>query len=76
MADASQPTPRAEPCWRCDFASGYRGMDRCAKCDGTGSLLMVRSPGPASLPAALRSITTFPNTVAGMAAAQEAARAR
>jgi hypothetical protein len=25
-------------CWHCDFASGRRGCDRCAKCAGTGSV--------------------------------------
>lgn len=28
-------------CPFCDFSSGYRGMDRCAKCDGTGSIFRV-----------------------------------
>jgi hypothetical protein len=25
----------------CDFSMGTRGMDRCSKCDGTGSRLRV-----------------------------------
>lgn len=28
-------------CWACDFGSGHRGMDRCTKCDGAGSLFWV-----------------------------------
>lgn len=28
-------------CPFCDFSSGQRGMDRCAKCDGTGSVFLV-----------------------------------
>jgi hypothetical protein len=31
--------PKPVRCWHCDFASGYRGMDSCGKCKGTGSLL-------------------------------------
>jgi hypothetical protein len=28
-------------CPYCDFGTGRRGMDRCAKCDGTGSVFAV-----------------------------------
>jgi len=30
----------ATSCIHCDFASDHRGMDRCGKCDGTGSQFM------------------------------------
>lgn len=33
--------PKPYNCWHCDFSSGRRGMDRCGKCDGTGSVFMV-----------------------------------
>ncbi len=34
---ATEPKPTACPiCFQ-----GYRGMDRCAKCDGTGSIFIV-----------------------------------
>lgn len=49
-----EPQPKA--CWRCDFASGYRGMDRCHICDGTGSVFLVKG-------------SYFPNTEAGFRAA-------
>jgi hypothetical protein len=29
----------AYECGHCDFGTGRRGMDRCSKCDGTGSYL-------------------------------------
>ena len=32
-----KPDWRAINCWHCDFSMGTRGMDRCYKCDGTGS---------------------------------------
>lgn len=48
----SDPIP--EYCDRCDFSSGQRGMDRCAECDGTGSIFRVKGK-------------TFPNTLAGYA---------
>lgn len=37
MADILKPTA----CGHCDFGSGTRGMDRCAKCDGAGSVFRV-----------------------------------
>jgi len=33
--------PQVIRCYYCDFSSGKRGMDRCAPCDGTGSMFMV-----------------------------------
>lgn len=33
--------PGALNCPFCDFSMGYRGMDRCPKCDGTGSVFFV-----------------------------------
>lgn len=47
------PQPGVEsaikPCHHCDFASGYRGMDRCHVCDGAGRVLWIggRCVGPA-----------------------------
>lgn len=40
----------------CDFSSGTRGMDRCSKCDGTGSRLRINVPD---------GILYFPNTKLG-----------
>jgi hypothetical protein len=40
----------------CDMSSGTRGMDRCGRCDGTGSRLLVRSH---------HQIFYFPNTMEG-----------
>jgi hypothetical protein len=34
--------PRPIRCRHCDFGTGQRGMDRCPKCDGTGSQLVYR----------------------------------
>jgi len=28
-------------CPFCDFSMGTRGMDRCSRCDGTGSVFLV-----------------------------------
>lgn len=47
---------KAAGCEHCDFSSGTRGMDRCAKCGGTGSQLVLRATGQ-----------RFPNTEAGFA---------
>lgn len=47
--------PRAVGC-TCDFSSGTRGMDRCARCDGTGSRLLFVIKGEARY---------FPNTRVG-----------
>lgn len=44
--------PKPTTCPFCDFGSGMRGMDRCAKCDGTGSVFRV-------------GLRTFPNTKEG-----------
>lgn len=33
--------PKPRQCTHCDFGSGYRGMDRCGKCDGIGSVFRV-----------------------------------
>ena len=44
----------------CDFSGGYRGMDRCSRCDGTGSRFLVTTEaGP----------LYFPNTKEGYEAA-------
>ncbi len=40
--------PKLTECFHCDFASGRRGMDRCGKCDGTGTLYRVLIPGKAA----------------------------
>ena len=44
--------PKAVACTHCDFGGGTRGMDRCAKCDGTGSVFRV-------------GWVTYPNTKQG-----------
>jgi len=41
LARYGYPEPMAQGCHRCDFGSGQRGMDRCATCDGTGSVFRV-----------------------------------
>lgn len=33
--------PKPMTCDRCDFGTGTRGMDRCSRCDGTGSIFFV-----------------------------------
>lgn len=33
--------PEPYGCPYCDFGLGRRGMDRCAKCDGTGSIFKI-----------------------------------
>jgi hypothetical protein len=47
---------KAYQCGHCDFGTGQRGMDRCAKCDGTGSVFIVGQ-------------RRFPNTKEGYEAA-------
>ncbi len=47
-------------CSHCDLGSGYRGGDRCEKCDGTGAVFVVVHDG---------GLRYFPNTAEG---AQEA----
>ena len=52
VSDSNKHAPRAVPapfdepqpqvCPHCDFGSGQRGMDRCAKCDGSGSVFIVK----------------------------------
>ena len=37
--DIAHPEPCA--CGHCDFSRGTRGMDRCGKCDGYGSVFRV-----------------------------------
>lgn len=49
-----KPTWKAIDCGLCDFSSGTRGMDRCAKCDGTGSRLLHLPTGD-----------SYPNTERG-----------
>jgi hypothetical protein len=66
VSDSNKHAPRAEPgevgdpipqvCPHCDFGSGQRGMDRCAKCDGSGSVFLVKGK-------------LFPNTEDGFKAA-------
>lgn len=34
--------PKPMTCNICDFGTGTRGMDRCSRCDGTGSVFFVR----------------------------------
>ncbi len=51
---SSLPIPTC--CNHCDFHSGQRGMDRCAKCGGTGSQLLAANQ-------------RFPNTEQGYKAA-------
>lgn len=58
-----QPTPRE--CMHCDFASGYRGMDRCTKCDGTGSVFRIAIPKDPN-----NGWKTFPNTIQGFVKAK------
>lgn len=33
--------PVTRQCDHCDFGSGYRGMDSCGRCRGTGSVFWV-----------------------------------
>ena len=51
--------PKARRCHHCDLSMGTRGMDRCGKCDGTGSGFQV-------------GLRFFPNTQEGYEAALEA----
>ena len=46
----NEPIPVS--CPYCDFSRGTRGMDRCAKCKGTGSVFWVGN-------------RTYPNTKEG-----------
>lgn len=50
--------PKVVMCPFCDFGSGRRGMDRCAKCAGTGSGFYTGT-------------TFLPNTEAGYSRAVE-----
>lgn len=52
LAEASVDEPAGSGCNLCDLGHGTRGMDRCAKCDGTGSVFVVGT-------------RTFPNTERG-----------
>lgn len=36
--------PKVTGC-TCDFSGGTRGMDRCSRCDGTGSRFLVAVKG-------------------------------
>lgn len=36
-----KPEPKPTLCPKCDFGTGRRGMDRCATCDGVGSIFIV-----------------------------------
>ena len=56
--------PKARQCRHCDFGSGQRGMDRCAKCDGTGSQFVVVD--------VYGQRRVFPNTERGYKSACEA----
>lgn len=51
----------AKGCHHCDFSMGTRGMDRCARCDGTGSVFWVYG-------------RSYPNTEAGFHRALTALR--
>ena len=57
MIDGDYFEPGPRQCSHCDFGSGQRGMDRCSKCDGTGSVFFVAGQ-------------KFPNTEAGYLAAR------
>lgn len=59
-ADKTTGLPKATGCSHCDFSSGTRGMDRCRRCDGTGSVFRVGEK-------------SFPNTREGYEKACEAA---
>ena len=37
----TQSYPQPVRCYFCDFSSGYRGMNYCGKCEGTGSIFVV-----------------------------------
>lgn len=52
LREAGIPEPKASGCGHCDFGSGSRGMDRCSRCDGTGSVF-------------IQAGATFPNTEEG-----------
>lgn len=52
--------PKPSMCSRCDFGSGTRGMDRCSKCAGTGSVFRVIGKD---------GLRSFPNTREGFDAA-------
>lgn len=54
--------PKPTSCPHCDFSGGTRGMDRCSKCDGTGSVFRVGG-------------RYYPNTKEGYEAAVKAANA-
>lgn len=54
MAESPRQPWAAISCGHCDFSAGTRGMDRCVRCDGTGSQLIIRVTGE-----------RFPNTEAG-----------
>lgn len=47
--------PKVTGC-TCDFSGGSRGMDRCSRCDGTGSRFLVALNG---------NVFYFPNTREG-----------
>jgi len=57
---SAAPDLTAVKCWHCDFGSGYRGMDTCSRCDGTGSVFVVAGQ-------------TYPNTREGYTEACAAA---
>ena len=50
-----RPEPKAVGC-TCDFSGGTRGMDRCHRCDGTGSRFRIIKGG---------EVFYFPNTRKG-----------
>ena len=41
MSGEREFDPDPVTCPHCDFGSGQRGMDRCARCDGIGSVFRV-----------------------------------
>lgn len=66
-AENTTRQPRMQECWRCDFASGYRGMDRCHVCDGSGMIYTFASDRPGD-----NGARVFPGTPEGKAAARRA----
>lgn len=54
--------PRTVACTHCDFGTGQRGIDRCGKCDGTGSCFLCVVDG---------EVLYFPNTREGYVKAME-----
>lgn len=58
----SKPRINTTRCGHCDLGMGRRGMDRCPRCDSTGSVFTVNIDG---------KILTFPNTEEGFKKAEK-----